>query len=75
MSNEWPDEPLHCCVCGDRIGDGCDKNVIYFCDKASDGAWCGTCFDATPCGKEEHGEGCPTMAVCGGIAERVDTGS
>jgi hypothetical protein len=36
------------------------------CDEAvssneQDPVWCQECFEKTPCGKGEHGEGCPTL--------------
>jgi hypothetical protein len=53
----------NCKVCGDKVGDGQEKNAVYLCDRVL-GEWCGTCFDKTPCGKSKHGEGCPTLMVC-----------
>lgn len=41
----------------------CSKPLLGYyclCDR-SDGQWCGDCFETTPCGKGEHGEGCPTQ--------------
>lgn len=34
--------------------------VYFFCDRDADGQFCPSCFEGHPCGKGEHGEGCPT---------------
>ncbi len=41
----------------------CSKtaNPACFCDRSGDGVWCRQCFALTPCGRDEHGEGCPTI--------------
>lgn len=40
----------------------------WFCDEQelSDQPWCDDCFDVTPCGKGEHGEGCSTLVISDG---------
>jgi len=40
----------------------CSKDTTrhyLMCDEAV-GEWCPECFDTTPCGRGEHGEGCAT---------------
>ena len=54
------------------ICSGCGKDCttnFWMCDEETDEwKWCPDCFDTTPCGMGEHGEGCPTQAML------VDTG-
>jgi hypothetical protein len=33
----------------------------FMCDKEAEGVWCPECFEQHPCGKGDHGEGCPTQ--------------
>jgi len=43
----------------------CNKDITHqymMCD-IEEGQWCIECFELTPCGKEEHGEECPTMVT------------
>jgi len=42
-----------CKTCGDVV------QIYHMCD-IDEGPWCSGCFLDTPCGKGEHGEGCPT---------------
>lgn len=44
-----------CITCGVGV------SVYMLCDEDDPGGpFCETCFSAHPCGKGEHGEGCPT---------------
>jgi hypothetical protein len=44
-----------------RCSNECTKHH-FMCDRSTrDEAWCPECFPATPCGRDEHGEGCPTQ--------------
>lgn len=47
-------EQLLCVNCGEDC-----TNQHFMCDRA-EGQWCPECFGDTPCGKGDHGEGCPT---------------
>lgn len=47
-------EPVTCTACGAK-----DLQHFLMCDETL-GEWCPECFDKTPCGKGEHGEGCST---------------
>jgi len=53
-----PADPL-CSGCGKPIEAGDNQ---WFCDEV-EGQWHGPCFNDTACGREEHGEGCPTLMV------------
>lgn len=46
-----------CCACKTP------SKVVFMCDEVSEGPWCQACFEGTPCGRGEHGEGCETMVV------------
>lgn len=48
-------EPVDCAACGAK-----DLKHFFLCDE-TEGAWCPACFGHTPCGRDEHGEGCPTQ--------------
>lgn len=37
--------------------------TYFMCDEEGDEIHCGDCFEKHPCGKGEHGEDCPTMAI------------
>lgn len=50
-------EKVICSTCGTDC-----SNQFWMCDEI-EGTWCPECFDKTPCGKGEHGEGCPTQAL------------
>lgn len=56
-----------CCACGVEQSPGAP---FFYCDESPQGdqagPWCGPCFDKTPCGREEHGEGCETMMFSDG---------
>lgn len=60
-------DPEKCCACGLVQTSGVP---LFYCDESpqdgKDGPWCGPCFDATPCGKGAHGEGCETMFLSDG---------
>lgn len=49
-------DPTVCTVCGWPV-------MIYNLCDVEEGAWCELCFPSTPCGKGEHGEGCPTHVI------------
>lgn len=53
-----------CSTCKETIGDHQQKNAVYFCDRLVTTAYCGACFNETPCGKGDHGEGCSTLMIC-----------
>lgn len=48
--------PVKCATCGTDC-----SAMFAMCDEEMK-EWCPPCFEATPCGKGEHGEGCPTFA-------------
>lgn len=58
-----PPAAHECKSCGDPIGHGLPKNVVYTCDRV-DGEWCGTCFKNHPCSYKPHPEGCATSMIC-----------
>lgn len=62
MTRDEFEGKFECDICGDAIGAGEKKNVVYMCDRR-EGQWCGRCFRFTACGYGRHGEGCPTMVV------------
>lgn len=42
------------------------KKYHWMCDEAASFGfpqWCPECFEKTPCGRGDHGEGCPTMVA------------
>lgn len=51
---------VNCVSCGEDC-----SQLHFMCDYSENvgDAWCPECFATTPCGKGEHGEGCPTQ-VC-----------
>jgi hypothetical protein len=52
-----PAEALtRCTTCGKGV------SVFALCDE-DNGAWCLECFEGTPCGKGQHGEGCRTVIL------------
>lgn len=51
------EDPTHCTSCGEAFA-----GQYLMCDEA-EGAWCPQCFEATPCGREEHGAGCCTIVI------------
>lgn len=44
---------MNCTLCSEELG-----NHYFMCD-VTGGSYHPDCFDQTPCGKGEHGEGCP----------------
>lgn len=50
-----------CAACGSAV------RAYYMCDREeTDAIWCDDCFAKTPCGRGDHGEGCPTYVFEGG---------
>lgn len=57
--------PVLCKTCGKD----CSAQRMTCDSTDEDVSWCPECFNDTPCGKGEHGEGCPTMLI--EVAETV----
>lgn len=59
-----PEREEHCAKCSKEC-----TNHYFMCDEAqpnpdnTDPVVCPECFPTTPCGRGEHGEGCPTQVV------------
>lgn len=62
MSDEQKHDDKSCQKCGVALPvrhPGKRYEAYFFCD-IDGGPFCGSCFEKHPCGREEHGEGCPT---------------